>query len=281
MTGRKMRSFPGIQAADVPKASELVTPVILTYNEEANIGRTLRALTWAKRVVILDSGSSDSTEVIARRFHNVTWQVHAFESHQKQWTHAVHAMGIETDFVLALDADHEVSQEFVHELESAFLPGAYTGGIAPFEYRLMGRSLLGSVYPPRIVIFKRSVVSITQPGHTQELAVEGSTYRFHSRLIHDDRKTLARFVASQLGYAELEAARLAGSSLRWQDRLRRAGVMPPIMMAASFFLAGGPLRGRAAFRYCLERTVFECLLALRLFEKASSGGQAFDETDSA
>ena len=47
-----------------------ITPVILTYNESANIGRSLERLTWAREVVIVDSGSTDDTLAIAGRFPN-------------------------------------------------------------------------------------------------------------------------------------------------------------------------------------------------------------------
>jgi hypothetical protein len=38
-----------------------ITPVLLTLNEAANISRTLSCLTWAKDIVIVDSGSADET----------------------------------------------------------------------------------------------------------------------------------------------------------------------------------------------------------------------------
>ena len=45
-----------------------VTPVILTRNEEANIGRTIAQLTWAAEVVVVDSFSSggDTNQYNAR-----------------------------------------------------------------------------------------------------------------------------------------------------------------------------------------------------------------------
>ena len=47
-----------------------ITPVILTYNESANIGRSLERLTWAREVVVVDSGSTDDTLAIVARFAN-------------------------------------------------------------------------------------------------------------------------------------------------------------------------------------------------------------------
>ena len=40
---------------------------IITRNEEANLGRTLGSVAWADEIVVVDSGSDDRTEEIARK----------------------------------------------------------------------------------------------------------------------------------------------------------------------------------------------------------------------
>ncbi|MFN5855908.1 MAG: glycosyltransferase, partial [Pseudanabaenaceae cyanobacterium] len=40
---------------------EQIQPLILTYNEAPNIARTLAKLSWAKRIVVIDSFSTDET----------------------------------------------------------------------------------------------------------------------------------------------------------------------------------------------------------------------------
>ena len=47
---------------------EEITPIIITYNEEANIARTLDRLTWARRIVVIDSGSTDANAACHQRF---------------------------------------------------------------------------------------------------------------------------------------------------------------------------------------------------------------------
>src|SRR5437879_5272553 len=103
-------------------AASLVTPVILTFNEDSNIERTLRALEWAATVIVVDSGSTDATEAIARRFANVRWFERPFDSHAQQWWFAIHETGAATPHVLALDADYEVPRQFVEELSAGFAP---------------------------------------------------------------------------------------------------------------------------------------------------------------
>jgi glycosyltransferase involved in cell wall biosynthesis len=244
----------------------LVTPVVLTYNEAPNIARSLDTLRWARRVVVLDSGSTDGTERTARGFANVSWYVRPFDTHGRQWEFAVRETGIDSPFVLALDADYQVPPAFVDELRERFVTGAYAGGIAGFEYRVLKQPLLGTVYPAKPVVFRPEQLRIEQPGHTQEMRVDGPMYRFAARLVHEDRKAVARFVSSQIKYAELEARRLSAGGARWQDRVRKTGLMPLVAAVTAYVRAGGPLRGRGALRYAYERAVFECILAMQVLE---------------
>ncbi len=241
-----------------------VTPLILTYNEEPNIERTLESLLWAERVVVLDSGSTDGTKSVARLFPNVSWYVRPFDYHSAQWKHGIHNTDITTDFVLALDADMSVPATFVEEMGKNFTH-EYAGGVTPFEFRILGYPLAGSIYPAQLRLFRRDCVEISQQGHTQEFSTKGSIYRFETPLIHDDRKPLERWVSSQASYSALEAKRIAaGNSFRFRDRLRQLGLMPVIAGALAFIRAGGPWRGAAAVRYAYERAAYECLLSIRL-----------------
>ncbi len=240
-----------------------VTPVVLTLNEEPNIGRLLEDLAWARAVVVVDSGSTNRTAEVAGRFSNVRLLSRPFDTHAAQWQFAIGSA--ETDYVLALDADYRVPPEFVTELDRVFLPGGFASGVAGFRYCIHGQPLRGSVYPAKVVVVRRDAVSITQPGHSQVIAADGPQYRFAARLSHDDRKPLERFVRSQLEYARLEADRLRHTTtLRWQDRVRRTALMPFVAGPGAYVAAGGPLAGWAAVQYACERTIFECLLAMEI-----------------
>src|SRR6185295_8313022 len=90
-----------------------ITPVVLTFDEAPNIGRCLSRLSWASRVVVLDSGSTDGTADIARSHPNVDLHVRAFDDHVSQWNHGVSL--VKTPWVLSLDADYIVPEAFVRE----------------------------------------------------------------------------------------------------------------------------------------------------------------------
>jgi glycosyltransferase involved in cell wall biosynthesis len=241
-----------------------VTPLILSFNEELNLGRTLQALTWAERIVVFDSGSTDRTREIAAGFPNVTWLTRPFDTHGRQWQCGIQVASEGSDYVLALDADMQVTPEFVSELEEHFLTGDYVGGVLRFRYLLEGRPLCGSLYPAQLRLFRPQDVEVHQPGHTQEFVITGSVYHFKSLVYHDDRKPLERFVAAQLQYTKLDFDMIQRGNIRLRDRIRLLGLGPPIGGLYAYLRAGGPLKGRHALRYAYERTIQETLLAIRL-----------------
>ena len=81
-----------------------ITPLILTWNEEANIGRTLEGLTWAARIVVVDSGSTDGTAALVARHPNAELVYREFDNHAAQWNFGLDQ--VDTPWVLALDADY-------------------------------------------------------------------------------------------------------------------------------------------------------------------------------
>jgi len=127
---------------------ELVTPVILTSNEEVNIQRTLNALPWAETVVVLDSFSSDHTEAICRKFKNVRFQQRQFTTHSEQWNAAVQLAS--TPWILSLDADYQVSSNLLNKIKELEPSLSVKGYAIPFLFAVNGISLRAHLLPPRI-----------------------------------------------------------------------------------------------------------------------------------
>src|SRR4051794_13238413 len=92
-----------------------ITPLVLSFNEEANLERTLHALDWATRIVLVDSFSSDKTLQIAARHRQVVVVQRAFDDHVSQWNFGL--AQINSPWVLTLDADYVLSRTFVEGLK--------------------------------------------------------------------------------------------------------------------------------------------------------------------
>ena len=239
-----------------------VTPLILTHNEEANIDRTLGRLPWAERVVVVDSYSTDATVDIATSYDNVDLVQREFDEHTRQWNYGLDQ--VESEWVLSLDADYQVPAAFVEELRSLNPPSDLSGYRAEFTYCVHGDPLRGTLYPPRIVLFRNDRAHYVQDGHTQRLSVDGPVEELDTSLYHDDRKPLTEWLENQRQYARLEAEKLAeAGDVGFTDQLRKTNVLSPLLTPLyCLFGQGLILDGWAGWYYTLQRTYAEVLLAL-------------------
>jgi glycosyltransferase involved in cell wall biosynthesis len=247
-----------------------ITPLILTYNEAPNIGRALEQLRWARDLVVVDSYSDDETVEIVRSFPNTRLVQRAFDNHSAQWNFGLNETGIATEWVLALDADYFVTPELTEELKTIQFEDA-VGYRAEFTYCINGRPLRSALYTPVTVLYRKSVAKYVQDGHTQRLTVAGRIGNLRSRLLHDDRKSLGRWLESQQRYMTLEAQKLFAadaSRLSGSDRVRRMRVVAPIaVLVYCLIVRGGALDGWPGFYYALQRMLAESLLSLYLIQR--------------
>lgn len=248
-----------------------ITPIVLTWNEEPNIRRVLDKLSWAREVLIVDSGSTDGTLEALKAYSNVRLVTHPFRSFADQWNFALDACSQDSDWVLTLDADYVLSDDLVDEMRSLSSVGEKAGYAAGFTYWTLGKPLRSSLYPPRIVLFRRSLGRFLQEGHMQVLSLHGPVRTLRAPISHDDRKPLSRWLSSQDGYASSEVERLARlrwSQLDWADRLRKAGLAPLLVAFYCLFAKRGLLDGRAGLYYATQRAIAEAVLTLKLWDRS-------------
>jgi len=87
----------------------MLSAVIISYNEEQNIGRCLQSLAGvADEIVVVDSASTDRTCIIAEQYGARVLQ-HPFEGFAEQKNYAAQAAS--HDWVLSLDADEVLGEE--------------------------------------------------------------------------------------------------------------------------------------------------------------------------
>jgi glycosyltransferase involved in cell wall biosynthesis len=235
---------------------------LLTYNEEANIGRTLDRLSWAERVVAIDSFSTDATVAIIEDRDNTALVQREFDDHTSQWNFGLDQ--VETEWTLSLDADYLVPKAFVEEIRRRTPTPSLVGYRSSFIYCVQGRPLRGTLYPPRTVLFRTGRARYVQDGHTQRLSADGAIRDLDTPLKHDDRKPLSTWLDSQRRYARLEADKLATETdLGLTDRLRRTYVLGPLLTPLyCLFVQGLLLDGPPGWYYTLQRTYAEVLLSL-------------------
>jgi glycosyltransferase involved in cell wall biosynthesis len=260
-----------------------ITPLILTYNEAPNIARTLAKLSWARRIVVIDSGSTDSTLDLLRNYPQADVIQHPFSDFATQCNFGL--AQIKTPWVLSLDADYELSNGLVDEIGALTGSESVAGYRAQFIYRIYGRPLRGTLYPPRVVLYRAEKARYYNEGHGHRVRVAGEVRALRHVIYHDDRKPLARWFASQQRYAVDEARYLYAKpphELTRADRLRRmAWPAPSGVLFYALFAKGCVFDGWAGWFYALQRLVAEALIALAVLDRRLRGADHDRDDDAA
>jgi glycosyltransferase involved in cell wall biosynthesis len=252
---------------------EDITPVVITYNEEPNISRCLAGLAWARRILVVDSGSSDRTLDICREFPQVNVVHRPFDSFARQCNFALSQ--ITTEWTLSFDADYIAGADFPETLLHAGDTPDIAGYRCAFRYCIHGRSLRSSLYPPRTVLYRTGLARYEDDGHGHRVQVDGKIAGLKVKIDHDDRKSLSRWLDSQRKYTVLEAEKMTRSQdppKGLPDRLRR--MIWPAVPAALFytlFVKRLILDGWPGIYYSIQRAYAELLLSLELLERRLGG----------
>lgn len=195
-----------------------ITVIILTKNEEANIERCINAVkSYADRVCVVDSGSTDRTVEIAESLGAET-VIHPFITHGQQFNWALAALGITTKWVFRLDADEVVTPELGEEIVKTCREHSdddVNGLVVNFKIYFMGRFLKhGGMYPfYRTTIFKTGKGYIDEQGmRDQTVITEGTLKYLKNDCLHYDFKTLEAWISKHNWYSSLEVKNLVGDT---------------------------------------------------------------------
>jgi glycosyltransferase involved in cell wall biosynthesis len=196
-----------------PASRAPVSVVVLTHNEERNLEVCLRSVAdWCAGVFVVDSGSTDRTIEIAARW-GATVVAHPFETHARQWEWALASLPLTTDWVLALDADQQVTPELESSIVEAFRGHRQEGVDAFFVARrqvFRGRWIRHGGYYPKwlLKLVRRSRVTTDATDLVDHhFIVPGRVGRLTGDLIEDNRNEaeIAAWTTKHNRYAQLQA----------------------------------------------------------------------------
>ncbi len=158
--------------------------VVISLNEEANIGRTLESVQWADEILLVDSGSTDRTVEIARSLRaQVFTEPWKGMSAQKN-----SAMDKATcDWVLQLDADEVVEPRLREEIQEILRTNPPIDACwIPFKHHFMGRWMRhGGFYPDhKIRMVRRGRGRYAERIVHPAIEVSGPTRKLSGALLH-------------------------------------------------------------------------------------------------
>jgi len=256
----------------------VLSALVITYNEQANIYRTLESIRWIEEVLILDSGSTDETINIANHFSNTRIVYRQFDSFANQCNFGLSCLN--SEWVLSLDSDYVVSPKLSKEIQHLLFCGGsqhsnHRAYIINFQYWINGKPIRSALLPPRTCLYMREYARYRDEGHGHRVSILGSCGHLRNRICHDDRKPFSVWLMTQRKYQAIESAMLRdtdSSLLPVQDLIRKHTFLAPFAsLFICLFIRGGILDGREGIIYALQRFVAESLLYL--FMNLESNGE--------
>ena len=262
-----------------------IAGVVLTLNEEQDLARALQSLSWCDELLVLDSGSTDSTQQVAERYQARFIQ-HRQDppfliTDQRNW--ALDHCGLSSDWVLFLDADEEVGSKLAHAIQLTILSKSNLDAyeLTP-RYWFLGRWLKHTQgYPnwhPRLIrrgstYFEGGVwESFAPDSRVGRISVPYEHYAFskgfddwlerHRRYSTWDAEQIIAFLATR------QSTTLA--SLRWR-RMRLFlsqfwWLRPPLRFLQKFVLQAGFLEGWQGLLFALMMAGYDMMTAIKVIE---------------
>lgn len=262
---------------DAPLDLTIVLPV---KNEERNLAGCLAAIgeDFASKVILVDSGSTDRTVDIARA-HGVNVIDFAWDGKfpkKRNWFLQKHRPT--TKWVLFLDADEYLTDEFKAEARSV-LPGSNHAGFwLCYSVYFLGRKLRGGYPLKKLALFRVDAGEYEriEEDHWSDLDMEvhehpilnGTVGTLTSRIDHQDFRGVAHYVTKHNEYSSWEAARFlkysGNESIRSQwttkqkikYRLMRSPFIGIVYFLGSYIGMGGWRDGAAGLTFAIMKMAY-------------------------
>jgi len=238
----------------------ILSVVIITHNEEANIARTLASVQplvaeGKGEIIIVDSGSTDRTVEIAKSFGAKVF-IEDWKGYAAQKNSALDkATG---DWILSLDADEEVEADLITEISAASADQTpLVGYWIPRKNFFLGRWIKhGGFWPdPKLRLFRRGAGRFEDRAVHEDVRLEGQTAKLNGTLAHHSYPTLADYIDHMNRYSSLGAETLVAKGYRGFS-LFNIVLRPSATFFYNYFFRLGFLDGREGLLLHLYHAVY-------------------------
>jgi glycosyltransferase involved in cell wall biosynthesis len=238
-------------ATHVNQATEpRLTIAVITLNEAKRIEQCLRSAAFADELIVVDSGSTDNTQVLAKRMGAHVFEYTDWQGFGEQRNRLLaHSTG---EYIFFLDADEEITPALQSEIETAIATATTDKWEVLWNQVAYGKPLSRMRSTSGVTrMFKRSAL-VRWAGVVHEHAITNEqvtgTQRFNARLLHHSRPSVHSSLVKLAQYAQLGAAKRAAAG-------KRGGILRGLASGLANFLRlyifqGGFLCGPQGFLFC-------------------------------
>ncbi len=253
-----------------------VTVVIPVKNEEINIGYCLEKLDGFADIVVVDSGSTDRTQEIVQskgvNYLNFIWD----GKFPKKRNWVLKNYPFKTKWVLFLDADEIVTEEFKLSLTDAIKESSKVGYWLTYNNYFQGKLLKHGVPMRKLALMRVGAgayehieenrwCNLDMEIHEHPI-LKGEIGFMDAPIVHHDYKGLFHYIARHNEYSSWEAQRyidLQGKKnedlikrQKWKYRLLNTIWWAPLYFFINYFVKGGFMDGRIGLRFSIFKMIY-------------------------
>ncbi|GHB95284.1 glycosyltransferase family 2 protein [Cerasicoccus arenae] len=240
-----------------------LTIVLPVRNEAENLGAALQSIgsDLAQAIVVVDSNSEDDTVKIAQEHgaHVINFQWNGQFPKKRNWFLREHKP--KTKWVLFLDADEWLTEEFKTELRAALADTPHVGFWLNYSIYFLGQPLKGGYPLRKLALFRVGSGEYERIDEAQWSALDmeihehpvldGSTGVIHAKIDHRDMRGPEHWARKHTEYASWEAKRYMAlandpaAKHQWSHpqkikyRLMGTPLLAPIFFLGCLFAMGG------------------------------------------
>lgn len=179
-----------------------ISATIITYNEQANIEKCLKSLSWVDEIVVVDSFSDDNTVAICEKYNCKTIQTE-WKGFGKTKKYAVDAAS--NDWILSVDADEEVTIQLKEKIQNTLIAPEYYGYNIKRRSHYLGKEIKhcgwNRDYPLRL--FNRQFANFNDKDVHESVVLSGKKGRIHEAFLHFTYPTISSHISKMNRYTDL------------------------------------------------------------------------------
>ena len=243
--------------------------IIITYNEEHNIGKCLEAVKGlADEILVVDSFSGDKTVEICESYGCRVIR-REFKGFADQKLFA--ANEAKNDWILSLDADEVMTEDLKNEIHTMLLQG--TMPLCGYEIHLllsymgkiMHHSGVGTVYKLRL--FNRKYGTFEFSHVHEQIVLNGPVGRLKGKIIHYSYRDFHHHFEKSNFYTSLAAKQYQQAGKRYQKAW--VAFKFPVTFLTYYFLKMGILDGYPGFMWSFLAAMYSTIKIAKTIELIS------------
>lgn len=240
-----------------------LSTVIITCNEESNLQRSLPKLTWCDEIIIVDSGSTDNTIEVCKKYGCKIYY-RRFDGYGAQKQFAVSLA--RNKWVLCLDADEVLSDGLVDEIKEEMKNPLAAGYLIPMTFVFMGKEFRYGKEAWRyfLRLFNKEAGTFDDRKVHEKIVLNGQQKKLKNNILHYSYRSITHYFNKFNKYSSY------GAEMAYQQGKTRSLLMIvlaiPLNFLKYYFVELNILNGISGFYWSVFNAFYHFVKYIKIRE---------------